>query len=107
MAFYIVVRNRKNPEQPWPNIWTDDHCIRQITTTLDIAKRCEELAAKSESLRVHRTQWKSSPAVISCECRVSRVTYAKGNARVEFKDCRPLNLRPPLRPERGQNCYEA
>jgi hypothetical protein len=35
------------------------------------------------------------------------VTYAKGNARVEFKDCRQLNLRPPRTPERGQNCYEA
>ncbi|MGO9093853.1 MAG: hypothetical protein ACLQGV_01395 [Bryobacteraceae bacterium] len=107
MAFYIVVRNRRNPEQPWQNVWADDNCIKQITTTLDIAKRCEDLAARNEVLLVHRTQWKAIPALISCECRVSTVTYGKGNARVQFKDCRPLNLRPPLTPERGQNCYEA
>jgi hypothetical protein len=67
MAFYIVVRNRKNPEQKRPNIWADDHCIKSITTTLD----------------------------------------GKGNARVEFKDCHPLNLKPPITPERGQSSYDA
>lgn len=106
MAFYIVVRNRKNPEQKWPNVWIDDHCIRSITTTLEIAKGCEALAQKNETVRVHRTQWRSSPAIISCECRVATVTYGKGNARVEFKDCHPLDARPPIPPERGQSSYE-
>jgi hypothetical protein len=106
MTFYIVVRNRRNPEQKWPNVWADEHCIKQITTTLEIAKRCEDLAQRNEAMRVHRTQWKSTPAIISCECRVATVTYGKGNARVDFKDCRPLNLRPPLTPERGQSWYE-
>lgn len=107
MAFYIVVRNRKNPEQKWPNIWSDDHCIRSITTTLEIAKRCAALAQGDETVRVHRTQWKSNPAIISGECRVAMVTYGKGNARVEFKDCHPLNLKPPITPERGQSSYDA
>lgn len=107
MAYYIVVRNRKNPERKWPNIWADDYCIKSITTTLEIAKRCEQLKQKEEAVRVHRTQWKSSPAIICCECRVALVTYGKGNARVEFRDCRPLSLRPPVTPEKGQSCYDA
>jgi hypothetical protein len=107
MAFYIVVRNRKNPEQKWPNVWADDHCLRSITTTLEIANRCAALSQGNETVRVHRTQWKSSPAIISCECRVAVVTHGKGSARVEFKDCHPLNLRPPITPERGQSSYDA
>ncbi len=107
MAFYIVVRNRKNPAQAWPNVWADDHCIRSITNTLEIAKRCAALAQKNETLRVHRTQWESSPAIISCECQVAIVTYGKSNARVDFKDSRPLNLKPPITPERGQSSYDA
>jgi hypothetical protein len=107
MAFHIVVRNRNNPEQPWKNVWADDNCIRSITTTLEIANRCAALSAANETVRVHRTQWKSSPAIISCECRVAMVTYGKGNPRVEFRDCDPLNVRPPSTPERGQSSYDA
>jgi len=107
MSFYIVVRDRRNPVQRWSNVWMDDNCIKSITTTLEIAKRCDAIRQRNETLRVHRTQRNGNPAAISCECRVAMVTYGKRSARVEFKDSRPLNLRPPMKPDRGQNCYDA
>ena len=106
MPFHIVLRHRQAP-QTAQNRWLDDSRPEWITTTTEVAMRCQEFARKGEPVRVHRTEWNGRGPAVCCECEVAAVREIDEHCyHVGFKSHRVLELLPLAHPARGASCYE-
>ena len=94
MTYHIKLRHPHDP-RPTTNSWADDDRVSSITTFPIVADRCEEIATAGGVVRIHRLRYGVEPESICCECQVAGVTNAEDGIRVEFKNCRVLNLKPP------------
>ena len=105
-SLYIVVRHRKDADQPWANQWDDDDILAAITTTRDLAAKLAQ--ANGEWVFVHRCTWGSEQHRICCAVRVTDVNAIdRGSALVRFNSGAVVDRMPPVSPARGQNWYVA
>ena len=107
MAFYVVVHHRRDPYQPWANTWLDDDRLKVISTTAEIAARCDQAQRSNEQVFVHRCAWLGGPAVVCCSVAVKAARYDEKLGWVEFADSKVLGHSPRHQPGRGENSYDA
>ncbi len=106
MSFHIVLRH-KNAPQVAQNKWLDESSPAWITTTPDVAMRCQELQRESQPLRIHRMEWSGRGPTVCCECAVQAVREIdEHSSHVELNVLRVLEIMPLVRPVRGQSSYE-
>ena len=109
MTYHIKLRHPHDPRPtPWKNSWADPARVSSITTFPSVADRCEEIGKSGGTVRIHRLRHGNELENICCECQVGGVIHVKKGIRVEFKNCRVLNLKPPVkRTNEDGSSYEA
>lgn len=106
--FYVVVHHQRDESQPWVNAWLDDQRIEAIQTTNEIGALCRQAKDRGERVFVHRCGWEACPPVVCCSAEVEDVGKIDGSTvLVRFTSAKPLELRPPVSPAKGQNFYLA
>jgi hypothetical protein len=110
-ALYLVVRHRKNPQQPFQNIWLDDELLTSIQTTLEISELCRKEKEANYRVFIHRCSYEDChedcPPIICCSVNVMDVAEIGGWIIVEFGDQTLVNSVPTVQPIRHQNYYFA
>ena len=107
MAYYVVVHHRRDSDQPWSNTWIDDDRLEVISTTGEIAQRCDQVKRQGERVFVHRCGWEAWPPVVCCSLAVKRAIHDEKLGWVEFHDHVIIGIPPLVAPGSGQNSYEA
>ena len=107
MALYLVIRHKKNPRQPFQNIWLDDELLASIQTTLKISELCNNEKISKHPVYIHRCGYKDCPPMICCSANVANVAEVGGWIVVEFSDQIRLEIVPTEQPIQHQNYYLA
>jgi hypothetical protein len=107
VEFFVVVHHRRDREQPWVNLWDDDDRLQAITTTSDIAARCERARRNAERIYVHRCGWARGRPLVCCSVLVRGAGRDDEIGWVKFSDPLVLQAEPTVHPARGQDSYEA
>jgi len=109
MTYYIKLRHPKDARPTaWKNSWADDDLVTSISTFPAVAERCEQVAKVGGVVRIHRLRHGGEVEKVCCECQIASVTYAKNGIRVEFKNWRVVDLKPPVdRKDETGSSYEA
>jgi hypothetical protein len=107
MALFLVVRHRKNPKQPFENVWQDDELLTSIQTTVKIGELCKKEQNAKRQVYVHRCGYEDFPPVICCSVQIADVAEVGGWIIVEFREQKRLDGVPPVPPIRHQNHYVA
>jgi hypothetical protein len=107
MALHLVVRHKKNPRQPFQNIWLDDELLASIQTTLKISELCYKEKESNHQVYIHRCGYEDCPPTICCSTKVANVTEVGGWIVVEFSEQTRLEFMPTEQPVRHQNHYFA
>jgi hypothetical protein len=107
MAGFVVVHHRRDGDQPWSNNWGDDDRLQMITTTAEIAARCEQAHRTGERIYVHRCGLDARPPLICCSVEVESASYDAMAGCVSFSAFEFVGLPPSRKPARGENWYEA
>lgn len=101
---YLVVRHRRNPEQPWYNEWLDDDRVDFITTSLEIGAAVQV----GDHVRFHRCGYGAFAPVICAEARVAGIQReVRTKRRVYFRDHTLLLVPPPKSAAEGLRAYRA
>jgi hypothetical protein len=89
-ALYLVVRhprdNGASGKTPWEKKWREGCRIESITTTANVAERCEPEKAKENVVYIHRCGFPSGriPPTITCFARIGEVEHFERRAIVHF-----------------------
>jgi hypothetical protein len=78
-----------------------------ITTTAQIAARCEQAHRSGERIYVHRCGFGGRPPSICCSVQVESASYDAKVGWVSFSAFELVGRSPSRQPARGDNWYEA
>lgn len=106
---FIVVRHRRDPEQPFTAVWLDDERLEGMTTSAEIGLLCAEARRKRERTYVHRCGWAETGPVICCSASVIRSGPIEDGKThwVRFVEHEVLDAVPSLIVKPGQGFYFA
>lgn len=105
MSFFIVVHHPKDENQPRKTRWLDENRLAEIETSALIAERCAVAKKRGERIYVHRLRYLELLSVICCSVLVDEVQPEQESGRVTFKDQRPMEMTPQIRPVKDQESY--
>ena len=94
-ALYVLARHPKatvgEGKRNWLNKWhVDGHCLESITTTLDVARRCEAERDKGNAVYIYRPRYSKDASAIVCSAFVGKVDYSGSEPIVHFTDAKAL-----------------
>jgi hypothetical protein len=112
MALYLIVRHRLDKRKPpFENDWfdNDNDRLMAIKTTPEIGELCGDAKKQRHLVYIHRCGCGDphSRPMICSSAHIAKVTVSDGKTEVQFQGQKTINIRPVVRPVRGQSFYHA